>query len=378
VLNSTHWSYDSDEKILKTYVFDYNFPVMTTLSRRDFLKLGGLSLGSLAFTPTLQNAFGFDDSNIVRVATNSVSVYSKPSDQSSIVSTWYRDELVHVYSEVIAEEPKYNPVWYRVWGGYMHRARLQRVKILFNEIIPSIPEGEQRLAEVTVPVTSPWRKSKAFGWEKLNPPIYFGSVHWIVEVVTGPDGEAWYRIFDDLDSNVPYYLSAKHMRPIAPEEISPVSTDVPGDQKHIEVNLTTQMLTAYEYNKSIFQTKISSGIPGGDFNTPTGEFYIQEKMPAKHMGYSYFGIGSRGGVVNSFADAEGYALPGIPWTCFFTPAGHAFHGTYWHENFGTPMSHGCINMRTEDAKWIFRWALPPHEAGRTFNRGRGTLVRIDY
>jgi hypothetical protein len=35
--------------------------------------------------------------------------------------------------------------------------------------------------------------------------------------------------------------------------------------------------------------------------------------------------------------------------------GHAFHGTYWHENFGAPMSHGCINMRTEEANWVFRW-----------------------
>jgi len=350
---------------------------MKTLSRRDFLKLGGLSLGSLAFTPSLRNFMDFDDSNIVRVATNSVSVYSKPSDQSSIVSTWFRDELVHVYAEVIAEEPKQNPIWYRVWGGYMHRARLQRVKTFFNETVAVIPEGEQRLAEVTVPFSNPWRKSKAFGWEKMNPPIYFGSVHWIIEVEKGPDGEAWYRIFDDLDSNVPYYVPAIHMRPVAPEEISPLSPDVPGEQKSIEVNLTTQVLTAYEGSKSVFRTKISSGIPANDFKTPTGDYYIHEKTAAKHMGYSYFGVG-RGGVVNSFADADGYALPGVPWTSFFTKAGHAFHGTYWHENFGTPMSHGCINMRTEDAKWLFRWAMPPHEPGRTFNRGYGTAVRIDY
>ena len=350
---------------------------MKSLSRRDFLKLGGLSLGSLAFTPSLQNFLDFDDSNLVRVATNSVSVYSKPSDQSSIVSTWFRDELVHVDGEVIAEEPKQNPIWYRVWGGYMHRARLQPVKTLFNETLAAIPEGGQRLAEVTVPFSNPWRKSKAFGWEKMNPPIYFGSVHWIIAVETGPNGEPWYRIFDDLDSNVPYYVPAIHMRPVAPEEISPISPDVPAAQKRIEVNLTTQVLTAYEGNKSVFRTKISSGIPFNDFKTPTGEFYISEKTAAKHMGYSYFGVGN-GGVVNSFADADGYALPGVPWTCFFTKAGHAFHGTYWHENFGTPMSHGCINMRTEEAKWIFRWALPVHEPAKTFNRGMGTAVRIDY
>jgi len=90
---------------------------MSTLSRRDFLKLGGLSLGSLAFSPLSPTLSGFDDSNIVRVATNSVSVYSRPSDKSSIISTWFSDELLHVYEEVTVDEPAHNPVWYRVWGG---------------------------------------------------------------------------------------------------------------------------------------------------------------------------------------------------------------------------------------------------------------------
>ena len=348
-----------------------------SLSRRDFLKLGGLSLSGLAFTPSLRNVLDFDDSNVVRVATDSVSVYSKPSDKNSIVSTWFRDDLVHVYGEVVAEEPKQNPVWYRVWGGFMHRARLQRVKTLFNASAISIPEGEQRLAEVTVPFSNPWRKSKAFGWEKMNPPIYFGSVHWIIAVEEGPDGEAWYRIFDDLDSNVPYYIPALHLRPIAVEELDPISPNVPAERKRIEVNLTTQVLTAFEGDTSVFQTKISSGVPAKDFKTPTGDFNITEKTAAKHMGFSYFGVGQNG-VVNSFADADGYALPGVPWTCFFTKAGHAFHGTYWHENFGTPMSHGCINMRSEEAQWIFRWATPVHEPSRTFNRGLGTAVKIYY
>src|SRR6266498_4256018 len=106
---------------------------MTSLSRRDFLKLGGLSLGSMAFSPALSHYFDFDDSDLVRVATNSVSIYSRASDKSSIVSTWYRDELLRIYGEVVADEPVINPVWYRVWGGYVHRSHLQRVKVLFNE-----------------------------------------------------------------------------------------------------------------------------------------------------------------------------------------------------------------------------------------------------
>src|SRR5829696_4562846 len=152
---------------------------MTSLSRRDFLKLGGLSLGSLAFSPSLGNYFNFDDSDLVRIATNSISVYRKPSDKSSIVSTWYRDELLRVYDEVEADEPIINPVWYRVWGGYVHRARLQRVKVLYNQTLPSLPEGQMRVAEVTVPFTQPWRTSKAYGWQQLGFRLYYGSVHWI-------------------------------------------------------------------------------------------------------------------------------------------------------------------------------------------------------
>ncbi|NIV94533.1 L,D-transpeptidase family protein, partial [candidate division KSB1 bacterium] len=46
---------------------------------------------------------------------------------------------------------------------------------------------------------------------------------------------------------------------------------------------------------------------------------------------------------------------------FFVETGVALHGTYWHNNFGWPMSRGCVNLRTEDAKWLFRWTVPKSE-----------------
>src|SRR5512141_1489881 len=151
--------------VLKSAVFDYKFRIMTSLSLRDFLKLGGLSLGSLAFSPPFTSSLDFDDSNLVRVATKSVSIYSRPTDKSSIVSTWFRDELLRVYEEVTADEPVNNPVWYRVWGGYIHRAHLQRVKVLYNDTLKSLnlDEGLKRPVEVTVPFTEPWRTSKTYG-----------------------------------------------------------------------------------------------------------------------------------------------------------------------------------------------------------------------
>src|SRR3970040_131746 len=106
---------------------------MSSLSRRDFLKLGASTFAGLVFSPFLPGLGMFDDAEQVRVATSSVSVYTKPDDQSQIVGQWFRDELIHIYKEVNSSTPTYNPIWYRVWGGDMHRARLQRVKTLFNE-----------------------------------------------------------------------------------------------------------------------------------------------------------------------------------------------------------------------------------------------------
>jgi hypothetical protein len=342
-------------------------------SRRDFLKLSGLSLGSMAFTrftPNLLtlNSVNFDDADIVRVGTQDVAVYSKPTDENETpLASLHRDQLVHIYEEVKSDDPKFvvNPIWYRVWGGYAWRAHLQPVKNLLNVPLTTIPEGTRLLAEVTVPFVSEIRRfTKTYGWsDPLGWRIYYQSTHWINELIQGPDGQPWYGIFDHIAS-FEYYVPAFYLRLISPDEYTAISPNVPWDQKRIDVNLTTQTLTAYEYNRSVFQTNVSSGAAPNE--TPTGTFSIIEKLPSEHMGQA-----------NVYAEVEDYILAGVPWTCYFTQWGHAFHGTYWHDNFGTPMSHGCVNMRTEDAKWLFRWATPVHTADAYDNKtGRGTPVNV--
>ena len=343
---------------------------MAHLSRRDFLKLSASTIAGMVSSPFLSNFGTFDDSLQVRVATKSVSVYSAPNDESLIVGQRFRDELVNVYKEVDAGSSTYNPIWYRVWGGYIHRGRLQKVKVLYNEPLISIPEGTRQLAELTVSYAQAMRYTKTYGWQP-NLRLYYGSVHWIVGIDEGPDGEVWYRIFDEL-VGFPYHVPAIHLRPMPFDEWSPISPSMPLEQKRIEVNLTTQMLTAYENEKIMLQTNISSGIATVRSNpkelstkTPVGEFRIISKYPSKHMGNG-----------NLFAGPEDYELPGVPWTCFFHEAGYAFHGTYWHDNFGTPMSRGCVNMRIDEAKWLFRWARPLPEPDRIFTPGYGTRVVI--
>ncbi|MFZ1042600.1 MAG: L,D-transpeptidase [Anaerolineales bacterium] len=352
-------------------------------SRRDFLKLGGLSLGSLAFSRFTPNIFApdfinFDDGDLVRVGTSrGVAVYNKPTDQNEApVGFWNRDDLVHVYEEVVSDDPKFatNPIWYRVWGGYMWRANLQPVKTLLNVPLTLIPDGTRVLAEVTVPFTEPWKRDKSSpsGWNQLGWRLYYESTHWIEAIEDGPDGQPWYRIWDHIAS-FPYYVPAMHLRLIPSEDINLINPNVPWDQKRIDVNLTTQTLTAYEYDADVFQTTIASGIPSGNHTTtPQGDFNIMEKLPSEHMG-----------LANIYAQVDDYILAGVPWTSYFTKFGHAFHGTYWHDNFGTPMSHGCVNMRTADAKWLFLWANWFHpqsvQDGISWdNQGLGTAVNIHY
>ncbi|HHH83256.1 MAG TPA: L,D-transpeptidase, partial [Chloroflexi bacterium] len=98
---------------------------------------------------------------------------------------------------------------------------------------------------------------------------------------------------------------------------------------------------------------------------PRGRFHIDMKMPLRHMGNGRL-----------TPDPEAYELPGVPWVSYFTSTGVGFHGTYWHADFGRPMSHGCVNMRPEEAKWIFRWSAPISVPDTRLQSGRGTLVII--
>jgi lipoprotein-anchoring transpeptidase ErfK/SrfK len=340
------------------------------ISRRGFLKLAGLSLGGLAF-----DSFppGREDQNrglVGRVTIASASVYREPLGDAQIVAQRFRDELVPLYYELTPPEgPAYNPLWYRVWGGYMHSAYLQRTDIRYNSALRSLPEAGQ-LVEVTVPYTQSWQFSRFDGWRTVNR-LYYQSTHWATAIEAGPDGRAWYQLTSEL-WDVDYFVPASHLRPIPDDELTPLSPDVPPEDKRIEIRLGNQTLTAFEGDRMVLRTTISSGIPsrtpgpnGIPTATPTGQFNIYSKLPSKHMG--------QGRLTD---DLDDYVLLGVPWTSFFYQTGVALHGTYWHNNFGLQMSHGCINMRNEEAKWLFRWTTPVNPADSWEKRGRGTRVDV--
>jgi len=350
-----------------------------SISRREFLRLGALAIGGLATANLAFNPFpparderDFPTEIVGRVAVDSISVFEEPKTEAKQVSYRFMDDLLNIYEEVTPPTgPSWNLLWYRVLGGYVHSAYVQRVQIKINKPASSIPENKPQLCEVTVPFSQIYFYTKANGWQKKNK-LYYETTHWVVGVDEGPDGEAWYRLYDEL-LEMEYHIPAIHARMIPDEEITPLSPDVEPQHKRIEVSLQSQVLRAFEYDKVVFETKISSGIPSGDnppkgTNTPAGKWNIYSKMATKHMW---------NGLLTGAPDV--YTLPGVPWTMFFHRSGAAFHGAYWHNNFGVPMSHGCVNMRPVDAKWLFRWTTPvwPPEDGRFWERtGNGTAVTV--
>jgi lipoprotein-anchoring transpeptidase ErfK/SrfK len=135
---------------------------------------------------------------------------------------------------------------------------------------------------------------------------------------------------------------------------TPLPTDTPepivspaggGGVRWIDVNLSKQTLYAYEGNTIVKSFLVSTGVK--QFPTVTGQYHIYIKL------------------LSTLMHGVGYYLPNVPYTMYFYKS-YGIHGTYWHHNFGHPMSHGCVNMYTPDAKWLYYWASV------------GTLVNIHY
>jgi lipoprotein-anchoring transpeptidase ErfK/SrfK len=136
---------------------------------------------------------------------------------------------------------------------------------------------------------------------------------------------------------------------VADSGLSPRVLGTNSANKRIEVDLTNQHLYAFEGNAKVYDFLISSG---KWYPTPTGEFAIWIKLR-----YTKMEGGNR-------ARGTYYNLPNVPYTMFFAggaipqSAGFGIHGAYWHNNFGHPMSHGCVNMKTAEAGILYAWADP--------------------
>jgi hypothetical protein len=343
------------------------------LSRRNFIKLGLLSLGSLAARP-LQGFPPDEQEKVIgigRVATSLIYAYTSPSLLSSRCGKIYRDRLLRLYEEIRSSDgPAYNPFWYRIEEGYVHSGRIQRVDNHHTNQPLEYLNANRILGQVTVPFTQSCRINRNEVWKPLYR-LYYESIHWVSGIKVGPDKRIWYRLTDER-LQIHYYVPALHIRPVFTDELSMLKRSAAPEDKRIVISIQDQTLTAYEKDVVVLHTKISSGLLPKDkksyeisTETPRGNFRIRTKFPARHMG--------DGNVTNN---PDAYELPGVPWTMFFHESGFALHGTYWHNNFGTRMSHGCVNMRNEEAYLLFRWTEPVYQPGKWFTYGEGTRVEI--
>jgi len=138
-------------------------------------------------------------------------------------------------------------------------------------------------------------------------------------------------------------------------ERSDPPSEVAAGQKWIDVDLSRQVLVAYEGTVPVFTTLISSGRiereddPSRDHRTPTGVFTIS----SKHLTHTMDGDNAIDGP---------YSIDDVPYVMYFQLA-YALHSAFWHNAFGRPKSHGCINMSPPDARQIFGWASPPKPQG---------------
>jgi lipoprotein-anchoring transpeptidase ErfK/SrfK len=344
------------------------------LSRREFLRLAALGVGGLYLRPLsrLVSLPDFPQGDLLgRVAQGSMEIKARPNPDSQTITTIYEDTIVPWVKEVTGEAPSYifnNQRWVETDQGYAYAPLLQPVRNLPNQPVKTLREtsiGPGLWVEVTVPYvdvilpnepsSNSWVEAKIE--DGLPVRLYYGQVFWIDKIRTTPEGEVQYRVNPNYYGGVDMlWAAAEAFRPLTEADISPITPDV--TDKRVSIDVTHQTLSCYEGKSEVYFCRVSTGAKFDMFGnivdnwaTPLGDHVVTRK---------YISLQMSGGTTGA-----GYDLPGIGWSSIFATGGVAIHSTFWHNNFGDTMSHGCVNVTPEDAKWVFRWVLPvvPYDPG---------------
>jgi hypothetical protein len=355
-------------------------PTDQNSSRRTFLRAAGLSVAALFAAGQTeiifareqgdepgQSGIDFDSETnsyneiynhpplLGRVHyTNRIRIFAGPDPNSESVRNVYGGYIMPIYRAVRGvryDNRAWSDIWFETNEGYVHSAYAIPCHEIFQQ--PEEVIGSGFWAEVTVPLSFQHRRPSFVGyrydWDYYK--CYWSQCHRVIDRADDDEGRAWYRIYDDIEPDREAWVQAHHFRRVAPEELAPISPDV--IDKHIEINLGEQTLTCFEEGVTVFKTLIASGsnfqdddgVPV-DFSTPYGDYHVQRKRPSRRM---------RG---QQDDPTLRYDVNGVPWCTYFSYTGAAVHGAYWHNNFGMPRSHGCINVTADAAKWVFRWSQP--------------------
>jgi lipoprotein-anchoring transpeptidase ErfK/SrfK len=340
------------------------------LTRRQFLRLAAGTVGAAAILPFADwtSIYAEDapiqtfaaPASLGRIATWGVEIRQKPSLEGKLVRTAQKDEVLKLRGQCEGTPVMpHNDIWYATDDGYAYSSWIQPVEDLQNQAQPD-QAAEKSWGELTVPFSdSRWQPDpKAARFMRM----YYTGVFRVVGAVTGKDGQWWYRLQDGITWSPGPYVPAAHIRRLDPSELAPISPDV--TDKRVEVNLKEQTITAYENGSPVLTARVASGF--GIHYTPRGEHRVLSKSPTSRM---------TGGV-----GADFYDLPGVAFPTYITSSGVAIHGTYWHNDFGRPRSHGCLNVLSPVARWFWRWTAPsaPYNDAiyRTPKEIKGTLVKV--
>jgi lipoprotein-anchoring transpeptidase ErfK/SrfK len=355
------------------------------ITRREFLRLSTLAFGGLALSrregfqqnlekwlPLFQEEIPEfpEDKWLGRICVGEPGAHfdikSEPDWNAPTVDSAWRDDVFEWKREVISKQFDINLInqrWVETPEGYIYAEYVQKTRHEPQEILTELPEqptGERGMwVEITTPLTGldlTTSQENYQYWirETIKPRIYYSQVFWAFDIRHNPEtGKPQYRL-KQLHGAWPdtYWVDADVCRMITPEEIAPIHPEA--EDKHIIVDLAYQTLSCYEGDQEVYFTKVTTGGYNWQeekWRTPVGTHTIWRKLVSTHM--------SAGPAVGN------YDVPGIAWTTLFDNNGAAIHSTYWHNYFGKPMSHGCVNTRPEDAKWVFRWTEPavPYNPG---------------
>ncbi len=375
------------------------------ISRRDFLKLSALSAGSLTFLsagrdrrvpagegrsfarraallkPATQDNFPTTP-RLGRVTVGKVDLKARPDADSATVGALYEDAVVPWLREVVGTNLyRYDQRYVETPDGFIWAQDLQPVR---NEPAQPARElydtslGPGMWVEVSVPYVdlildnpparAPWLKGTLeYG---LTPRLYYSQILWVDTIEFDDDDRVWYRVNERFGFGDIFWARAEGFRPITPDQMAPISPEV--EDKHVLIDVTRQTMACFEEGREVYFCRVSTGAKFDatgnrvdHWSTPPGEHRTWRKMVSTHM------VGGTTG--------GGYDLPGIGWTSLFVGTGIAIHSTYWHNGYGTPLSHGCVNSKPRDAQWVFRWILPqvPYDPGDvTVQMPGGTRIRV--
>lgn len=333
---------------------------MQTLNRRDFLKVGGAALAGLLTSrvsgvraaPPFQAPL---PASLGRSMLWRQAVRTEPVPGADVAAWKYRDEVFPLHAAVVGEPPwPTNSIWYQVEGGYIHSGYVQPVENLPQPAITHVPEAGF-WTEVSVPFAEArWRPGSQYVARKL----YYQTVYRVVDAVPDEEGVWWYQLNEGITWSPGPYVLASSLRYIPPEELAPIAPGQP--DKWIYINTTEQRVDCMVGDQVVFTTPAATGTYSTA--TPWGEFtMILKRHTSRMMG-------------------EDYDLPGVAFPTYFTWSGVAIHGTFWHNDYGRRHSHGCINVPSSAAKWIFRWVEPQtpyHEWTQRIEPGTGTRVVVE-